>query len=188
MADALTRMRDGLLLIFIAWILLGAGIMSIFMGMFATLALEGLIIGGVLSLTGAVLALVGFYSKFVPGAGDLARANPEFATSSTLIKVGYIWGLILIMVGVVLTIILVGVLLILAGVVLMVLGYVGVIIMCFKLNDAYSNTLYIVAGILFIIAIFMPVLGAISWILLYAAMGDTINKVRTSLPQQQPPL
>lgn len=204
--NALRTMREGLLLIFVSWILLGAGVMSIFMGLFAAvtaggplrmisgmnaliqthLTLGGFILGGILLLVGAVLALVGFYSKFIPGAGDLARANPELTTPSTLIKIGYLWGLALIIVGVVLTLILIGVLIILAGVILTVLGYVGVIMMCFKLNDAYPNTLYLVAGILFIIAIPVPVLGAISWILLYVALGETINKIQATVPQPQP--
>lgn len=202
--NALRLMREGLLLIFVSWILLGVGVMTIFMGLLMAvtggpprtitdmrtliqihLPVWGFILGVILLPVGAVLALVGFYSKFIPGAGNLARANPEFTTSSTLIKIGYLWGLVLTIVGVVLTVFLVGIFLVLAGVILIVLGYIGVVIMCFKLNDIYRNTLYLVAGILFIIAILVPVLGAISWILLYVALGDTINKIQTATPQPQ---
>ncbi|MEM1745956.1 MAG: hypothetical protein QXZ45_03895 [Candidatus Nezhaarchaeales archaeon] len=62
------------------------------------------------------------------------------------------------------------------GYILLILGYVGVIILCFKLNEVEQNTLYLVAGIMFIIAIFISIVGFVAWILLYVALGDSIRK------------
>ncbi|MCC6058185.1 MAG: hypothetical protein LM568_04635 [Desulfurococcaceae archaeon] len=47
--------------------------------------------------------------------------------------------------------------------------------------------LYLVAGILFIIGIFIPILNAISFILLYVALGDTMEKLSTT-PTPNPTL
>lgn len=196
---ALGKMRDGILLVFIGWILLGVGLLSVGVLALAAwsarpqiphwdvaprtlaqrVAVGWAIASVVLVVVGAVLALVGFYAKFVPGVGDLARARPEFGTASGLIRAGYLGGLVLLVVGAVLTIFIVGILLLFVGVILLLLGHVGAILLCFKLNDAYPNTLYLVAGILLIVSIFVPVLGAVSWILLYFALGDTIVKLRT---------
>lgn len=190
--EALQRMRDGVLLVFIGWIFLGLGILlvagSVFAGVMGGLmggagglgaAIAGLVGALVLVLVGAVISLVGIYSKFVPGSGDLARADPEFSTAATLIKVGYVWGLILLIVGAILAIVVVGVFIALVGYILMILGFIGTIVLCFKLNDKYANTLYLVAGILFILGILFAIMGVIAWILLYVALGETIRRLRT---------
>jgi len=75
-----------------------------------------------------------------------------------------------------------GVFVILIGAVFILIGFIGVIILCFKLNDVYSNTLYLVAGILFIIGLFIPILAVIAWILLYAGLGSTVRKLQSTTP------
>ncbi|MDH5815874.1 MAG: hypothetical protein QE164_03655 [Candidatus Nezhaarchaeota archaeon] len=67
------------------------------------------------------------------------------------------------------------------GYILLILGYVGVIILCFKLNEVEQNTLYLVAGIMFIIAIFISIVGFVAWILLYVALGDSIKNALNCL-------
>ena len=193
--SALQKMREGILFAFIAWIFLGAGIMAAFFGALTAFAggaggawvrvLAGLGVGIVLLIVGAIIALIGFYAKFIPGTSDLARGNPEFSTASSLIKIGYVWGLILVIIGAILTLVLVGIFIVLIGFVLLIIGYIGMIILCFKLNDAYQNTLYLVAGILFIIGIFFPIVSVVAWILIYIALGDTIRKLRTPPTQAQ---
>lgn len=75
---------------------------------------------------------------------------------------------------------------ILVAIVLYILGYIGMLIMCLKLNDLEKNSLYLVAGILFIISIFLPILDFIGWILLYVALGDSINKRMRAGPAPTP--
>ncbi|MEM1961297.1 MAG: DUF973 family protein [Sulfolobales archaeon] len=194
--SALIKMRDGLLLQLIGWVLLSISIMFIAIGFIAAMparisqpispsvsmwrtALGWVIASLALLFIGAIIALIGFYAKFVPGVGELARARPEFSTASSLIKVGYIGGLVLLAIGAVLLIVIVGVILILVGLVFLVVGHIGVAILCFKLNDAYRNSLYLAAGIILLVSIVFPILGVISWILLYIALGDTISKLQT---------
>ena len=189
---ALQRMREGVLLVFIGWIFLGLGLLlvagSVFAGMMGGMmgrasglgaAIAGLVSALILVLVGAVVSLVGIYSKFVPGSGDLARTDPEFSTAATLIKLGYVWGLILLIVGAVLTLVVIGVFIVLVGYILLILGFIGTIILCFKLNDKYANALYLVAGILFILGILFSIMDVIAWILLYVALGETIRKLKT---------
>ncbi|MCC6033096.1 MAG: hypothetical protein LM561_03345, partial [Desulfurococcaceae archaeon] len=114
---AFRKMRRGVLYVLIAWVFLGAGLTIMVGGLFVTVmraavgggaliaALSGLILGLALVVVGAIIALVGFYADFIPGAGDLARVNPDFSTASSLIRIGYIWGLILCLVGAILTIV-----------------------------------------------------------------------------------
>jgi uncharacterized membrane protein len=57
----------------------------------------------------------------------------------------------------------VGIFILLAGWILTIIGYVGLLILGLKLNDLEKNPLYLVAGILFIVGIFVPILGFIAW-------------------------
>jgi hypothetical protein len=195
---AFQKMRKGVLYVLIAWVFLGVGLTIMVGGLFVTVmraavgggaliaALSGLILGLALVVVGAIIALVGFYADFIPGAGDLARVNPDFSTVSSLIRIGYIWGLILCLVGAILTIVIIGVLILLIGYVFLLIGFIGIMIMCFKLNEIYGNVMYLIAGIFFILSIFIPFLGIVSWVLLYVALGETIRKSQTSAGPTQP--
>jgi len=198
--DSFQRMRKGALMILIAWIFLGVGIMIMIGGMFAAVmrgfigggafvdALSGLIFGIALIVVGAIIALVGFYADFIPGTSSLAQVSPEFSTASSLIKIGYVWGLILCLVGAVLTLLIVGIFILIIGLVFLLIGFIGIIILCFKLNDEYRNVLYLIAGIFFILSIFLGFLGIVAWILLYVALGETIRKLQTTAGPTQPSL
>lgn len=195
---AFQKMRRGVLYVLIAWVFLGVGFTIMVGGLFVTVmraavgggaliaALSGLILGLALIVIGAIIALVGFYADFIPGADDLARVNPDFSTASSLIRIGYIWGLILCLVGAILTIVIIGVLILLIGYVFLLIGFIGIMIMCFKLNEIYGNVMYLIAGIFFILSIFIPFLGIVSWVLLYVALGETIRKSQTSAGPTQP--
>ncbi|MCX8185045.1 MAG: DUF973 family protein [Sulfolobales archaeon] len=187
---ALSNMREGILLVLIAWILLSIGLLaliaSLWLAIITTRHIEiagvaprvSLLVAAVLAIVGAVVGLVGFYFKFIPGVTELARADSRFDTARTLIKIGYVWGLILVVIGIPLLLVIIGILVLVVGYILLLLGYIGVIILSFKLNDVYPNALYLAAAILFIISMIVPVVGVVSWILLYVALGDTINKLR----------
>ena len=198
--NAFQRMRKGALMILIAWIFLGIGLTIMIVGTFAAVmrgfigggalvgALSGLVLGTVLIVVGAIIALIGFYSDFIPGTSSLAQASPEFSTASSLIKIGYVWGLILSLVGAILTLLIVGIFILIIGLVFLLIGFVGIIILCFKLNDEYRNVLYLIAGIFFILNIFLGFLGIVAWILLYVALGDTLRKLQTTTGPTQPSL
>ncbi len=190
---ALERMRSGLRLVFAGWILLSVGLISAVLAIAAWYIFDSAGVGlaafalmGILSIVGILLALVGFYAKFVPGAGNLARARPEFGTASKLIRVGHLGGLVTLLLGFLLMLgsllltqlLVIGLPLIIVGSVLLLLGYAGTVVMCFKLNNAYKNSLYVAAGVLLIVSIFIPILGFVAWILLYVALGDTVRRLR----------
>jgi len=203
--DAYRKMKEGALYLIIAFLLIGSGVIVAFLTGFLfwtpfsvqeVLATSGSsVIAGpgqrasavlasiavLLSLLavlviGGIIGLVGLWGKFVPGVRRLAELNPEFETSSTLIYIGLLWGIVLMMIGAVLLIVVVGVFILLAGWILTIIGYVGLLILGLKLNDLEKNPLYLVAGILFIVGIFVPILDFIAWILLYVALGESIRK------------
>jgi len=197
LVDSFRKMREGLLYGIIGSILAGASIYIIIFSLFAAafssvshgmggggvgLAIAGFAVAVIAGVIGALLWLYGFYGKFIPGVEQLRKARPEYSTAASLIRIGYIWGLILIIVGVILAIILIGIFLVVIGYILLILGYIGMIILCFNLNSSEGNSLYLVAGILFIIGIIIPLLIFIAYILLYVALGDSLRKYSSMQP------
>ncbi|MEM1661565.1 MAG: DUF973 family protein [Desulfurococcaceae archaeon] len=129
--------------------------------------------------------------KLISGASSLARADPEFSTASNLISIGYICGIILLVLGILTLIILIGVLLLVLSFIFLLIGNIGLILLCFKLHDRFKDALYMVAGILFIIGIFVGgVVSFVGWILLYVALGKTITGLRSQQAYitPQPPI
>jgi MFS family permease len=201
LVDSFRKMREGLLYGIIGSILVGASVFIIIFGFLAAAfssvshgmggegagpAIAIFASGVIAAIIGALLWLYGFYGKFIPGVEQLRKARPEYSTAASLIRIGFIWGLILIIAGVILTIILIGIFLVVIGYILLILGYIGIIILCFNLNSNEGNSLYLVAGILFIIGIIIPLLQFIAYILLYVALGDTLR--RYSSMQPAPPV
>lgn len=207
--DAYRKMKEGALYLIIAFLLIGSGVIVAFLTAFlfwapfsvqeafatprsSVIAGPGQRASAVLAsiavllpllavlVIGGIIGLVGLWGKFVPGVRRLAELNPEFETSSTLIYIGLLWGIVLMMIGAVLLIVVVGVFILLAGWILTIIGYVGLLILGLKLNDLEKNPLYLVAGILFIVGIFVPILDFIAWILLYAALGESIRKAEVT--------
>jgi len=195
--DALRRMKRGVLYLFIAWLIMVVAVATVFTSFIVSIPgfirgaggppsftsiPPGVVVALVLFIIGVVIALVGFYVEFIPGVTGLARVRSEFSTPAQLIRLGYIVGLLLVLIGIPLILVIMGVFVILIGAVFILIGFIGVIILCFKLNDVYSNTLYLVAGILFIIGLFIPILAVIAWILLYAGLGSTVRKLQSTTP------
>lgn len=189
---AFTKMRQGLLLIFIGWLLFGLSLLFVFMGVFMVTdawgdqqprwvfpsIIGGLVLGVFALVIGFILSLMGFYLRFIPGVSDLSLVNPEYSTPSKLIKVGYVGGLITILVGAVSTPFLpfMGLGLFALGFILLILGHIGMVVLCLKLNNVERDSLYLISGILFIVSIFVPVLVVVGLILLYFALGDSIRR------------
>lgn len=186
--EAYGSMRRGILYFIIGWLLIGVGLMAILLGIFA-IAPRGAMAFGfamvmmVLVIAGAIIGLVGLYAHFIPGTTKLASVDLRYSTAATLIKIGYVWGLVLLIIGVpLLLVFFIGLPIIIVGCILLLLGYIGVMIVCFKLNETEQNTLYLVAGILFIVAIFVSIVGFVAWILLYVALDDSIKRRSIRLP------
>jgi len=138
-------------------------------------------------LAGAIVSLIGLYAYFVPGTRRLADAEPRYSLPSTLVRIGYVWGLVLAIVGAVLLVIVIGIFVLIPGLILLLIGEIGLIILAFYLYDYEKNSLYLAAAILFIVGLFIPILPFIGWILMYAALGDTIRKYSSIQAQPGPP-
>jgi uncharacterized membrane protein len=199
-AEAYREMREGVLYQFIAWILLGIGITYVFtltigssfagfhhmvtenfgLGMLALVPLA------IFLLIGAIISLIGLWGKFIPGVKKLANVNPEFSTSSTFVNLGLFWGTLLMLIGALTVMIVVGVFIMMISFILIILGYIGILLLCFKLNDFEKNSLYLAAGILFLIGIIFPILDFVAWILLYIALGESLRKANSQATQIPP--
>ncbi|MEM4558049.1 MAG: hypothetical protein QW251_04565 [Desulfurococcaceae archaeon] len=189
--NAYTRMRKGLLLVFVGWIIAAVGLM-VFLGSILTTVLgfgfgRGLIrsffellttmaVFLVIMIVAGIITLVGLWKDFLPGVDMLASVNPEFSTSRTLLKLGYFWGIILAIVSVPLLFVLVGIVTLVISGILILLGHIGLVVLAFKLKDLEGETLYLVIGILAILGIFFSILIAVALILLYIALGSSIAK------------
>jgi hypothetical protein len=133
-----------------------------------------------------ILELIGLWGFFVPGASKVGRANPEFSTASTLIKIGYFWGYLI---GIILGVVFVGLIiysiilrsfalfiLSLMGVsigaiivaILVLIGYIGLILLAYKFYELEKISLYLAVFILLILSLvfsfmsFIPYVGVVS--------------------------
>ncbi|MCC6016524.1 MAG: DUF973 family protein [Desulfurococcaceae archaeon] len=200
--EALEDMRSGALLLIVGWFLVGIAVAG---GPFTILrvitrgarGVGGILVTGfevllmlILVLLGVIIMFIGFFWKFISGTQKLAQADKRFRTASQLVGL-YRWGLVLALISIILAVTIVGLIiaipLAIVTLILFLLGSIGLIILSFNLNEVYKNILYLVAGILFIIGIFIPILNAISFILLYVALGDTMEKLSTT-PTPNPTL
>ncbi len=136
-----------------------------------------------------VLVLVATYAKLLPGAKALAQYNPdEFGTASTMIRVGYIAGpligilaLVLLIIGAVIqnsAIVFSGLGIGIAAIILLFIGFIGLVILCFKINSVFESSMFLAAGILFIVGIFVAICDLIAWILVYVGASEILRKVQ----------
>jgi len=124
----------------------------------------GSFVAAIAELAGAVIALIAFYSYLRPGALMLREADQRYSTAATLIDIGYFWGL--------------------------TARHRGDTPADqqdrrddtdVQLHDAEKNTLYLVAGILFIVGIFVRLLTSIAWVPMYVALGESITRHASSM-------
>jgi hypothetical protein len=192
-AEAYRLMRDGILLLIIAALLIGVGTTILAFTLFSALfalrfgaLMETAVAIIVVLIIGAIIALIGLWGKFIPGVERLASLNPEFSTAKTLIKIGLFWGVILLIIGVVTLIILIGLIIVIIAFILISVGDIGLAILAFKLYNLEQDSLYLAIGILFLlIAVMLFISGTawfLGWLLLYFALGDSIRRVTGATP------
>lgn len=188
--EGLDKLKMFALISIIADLIFGLGFITWFpvmwfrvgMGPHMTGAFPWMLLGGItlgiLILIGAIILLVAVYA-YLMGAMRSLRDYDEasFGTAHSLVKAGYIAGLISIVVGALTLIIFIGGALIFIGFILLFIGKLGLIITLFKLYDKVKESLFLVSGILYIIGIFVPILNFISAIILYFACDSTIRQL-----------
>jgi hypothetical protein len=160
----------------------------------------------VLSLVAVGIVLYAIFGKIRPGMRQLSEVDNGFRicyTGTTLMLVGLVivaLGLIVVVAvfaaagfspealrGTVVSglILALGVLLI-GGIIAFIGDILTFVVGAFKLHGKYQNSLYMAAGILFVVDIallhvsFSGILTLVGYILMYIALGDTINKLSTA--------
>jgi hypothetical protein len=160
----------------------------------------------ILLLVAVGIALYAIFGKIRPGMRQLSEVDSRFRisyTGTTLILVGLV---IMVPVLIVLAAELAAagslpeamrgaviggaiIALLLIGGIIVLIGYVlTFVIGAFTLQCRYQNSLYMAAGILFIldIALFLVnlsgILALVGYVLMYIALGDTINRLSTAAP------
>lgn len=154
-------------------------------------------VGIALTVFVAIILLIGFYFTFIPGLSDLAQVNTEFSSSLLLIKIGYVFGLVLLIISSIVTYIIlaqpapvdivflyIAGFVILAGPILIIVGDVGVCILCYKLNGLYGGVSYLIAILLIILGIPFKILKLFAWLLIREALHNTIKKLQTPATQE----
>ncbi len=210
-SDGMRKLKTAALLQIIAWILVTAAVIIGYSSILAVLgmsmsgslehdippdvmrhlgiatgALAGLVIAG---LAGFVLVIVATYGYLLPASSRFAEFDREkYGTVSTLLKVGYLGGLLTVIGGIaaavvgvlarLLGFVLVGLIIAVVGLILFIVGYIGLILLMFKLREDTGDDTFLVAGILFIIGIFVSLLAVVAWILVYVAAKPEARPVR----------
>ena len=180
---SLKAMRRGLLLAILGSLLLIVSIETIANPVMAVAFLGTVLrnfVALVLALAGVALFLVGFYFMFVPGVTELKESDPDYATPAVLIEYGYMFGLILLIFGILFAWSAFGQLMQVLSFLLLIIGTIGMIILCFKLYSNEESNLYVIAGFLLIVGVFIGVAMLASYILMYLALGKTIRRYSTS--------
>jgi len=160
----------------------------------------------VLSLVAVGIVLYAIFGKIRPGMRQLSEVDNGFRicyTGTTLILVGLailVLGLIVIVAAfaaagfspeavrgtVVSSLILALGVLLIGGIIAFIGNILTFVVGAFKLHSRYQNSLYMAAGILFVLDIalllvgFTGILSLVGYILMYIALGDTINKLSTA--------
>jgi len=161
-----------------------------------------LIIFGLLMLVSLVISLYAIFGKIRPGIRQLSQIDSGFRicyTGTTLM----IAGLLIVVSGLVVAAIIGAVEerpaiaalggsmlafdVIIIGGIISLIGYILTFMLgAFRLHSRYQNSLYMAAGILFVVDILLTflrlggVLTAVGYVLMYMALGDTINKLSTA--------
>jgi hypothetical protein len=168
---------------------------------FRGLIAVAIITTGIFGLASLIFTIYGIYLKFIPGSSKLKKWKDEFSAPSTLMKIGYIGGLILIVIGIAVMVILAitllpaigrgafstpmnllrflsplfgGLAITMIGGLLWLIGVIGMIILFFKLSSIFSETLLLVVAIVFIMAIISGLLAAIPFIGIFISIATTL--------------
>jgi hypothetical protein len=158
----------------------------------------------VLSLVAVGIVLYAIFGKIRPGMRQLSEVDNGFRicyTGTTLILVGLailVLGLVVFAITILTSLyftsptvasggfmLALGVIII-SGIIAFIGNILTFVVGAFKLHSRYQNSLYMAAGILFILDIalllvgFSGILSLVGYILMYIALGDTINKLSTA--------
>lgn len=177
--------------------------------LFSEYHFDAWIVYNLLMLVYLVISLYAIFAMIRPGMRQLSEVDNRFRicyTGTTFLLVGFViyvpgyivqvavfaaagfspeatWGTALVGLTLIWLVLFIGFIIGLIG------GILTFVVGAFKLHNRYQNSLYMVAGILYVIDIFLMFLGfgviggilaAVGDILMYIALGDKINKLNTA--------
>lgn len=207
--SALETLRDGFLHLLVAVIMvIAAEAASVFSTSLpdTLIGLAGIV--GTLTflilllLVVVVILLYAIFGKIWPGMRQLSEVDSGFRICYTG-TAPMIAGLLIVVLGLIMVAIAVeerpgvikiakadfiaGLVVILVGGIIGLIGHIMTFVVgAFKLHGKYQNSLYMAAGILFVVDIalllvgFSGILTLVGYILMYIALGDTINRLTTA--------
>ena len=178
--EAMGKLKEAALLMIIGNILASIGAISVLPAIIT--GFHGLAIGlisGAVAIIGLIIILIALYMHVVPSFELLRDYKPGvYGTAATLVRIGYVWGAILLIIGIITLIIIIGAVLLIIGLILLLLGKIGVIIGMFQINSETGESMFLVTGILFLIGLFVPFLSFIGWIIIYIATDSAIARYK----------
>lgn len=194
---ALSKLKTASMLLIIATLIASIASLSLLSIVF-TFNIAAIVAAGLgtlaAALVGLILIIVAVYAFLLPSAKQFTRWRPtEFSTPSKLLRIGYIWGVAILVIALLIMIIgaaTMNLLIVFSGIgiaiiggILFLIGYIGNIVYFFKLKDAFNSTIFLVAAILLIIGIFIGITQFIAWILAFVETRAIESKITSGAIQ-----
>ena len=189
----LRMLRDAALLMIIASLIMGLGMTISMFGMWTVGPMMhglspgvpffvgmGMIVLALIGIVGAIIGLYAVFGRLLPATTEFASYSSEYATIATLVKIGYVGGLVLLILGFITLMFFVGIFLMFAAILLLLIGSVGLALLSLKLHGELDSSAFLIAGILFLIGILVPIVRFIAWIIVYVEAGTLAGKLSAS--------
>jgi len=177
--EALRNIKSFSLLAIIGTLLIGVSSFSVLFGFLSFRPIgitAGIVTFFALFIIGAIILLISLF-RLREGYSKLRNIDSRFGicyTGTTLIFIG----LIIAIIGAILSIVLIGLPILILGSIIYLIGWIlSLIVGAFQLNSRYQESLFLVAGILFIIGLFVQILLFIGVILLYEGTSSVIRRL-----------
>lgn len=182
--EGLRMLKTSALLYIVSSLLVGASLVlipfaappfstNVFM-VFAAMA--WVVVAGVI---GAVLSLVALLVYLVPAFGRLERFDQaSFGTPRRLVKTGYAGGLVAMILGLMAAFVhpFLAFSMLLVAALLLLVGTIGIAVGMFRLDSKLGVREFLVAGVLFIVGLFIWVLMFVAWVMVFVGCSTAIRR------------
>jgi len=188
----LGKLKNAALFLLLPVILVLIGVSIIITGLLTGRSLA-VITAGIASVLivvflGLLLKLIAVYGYLIPAYSSFREYDPaKFETPAKLVKIGYVAGLLIMIIGVALMVtgalsktpasLMTGIAITIIGTIFYIIGYIGLIIGMFRLKELTNEGKFEIAGIFFILGLFIAILQLIGWVLTYLGAKNAINKL-----------
>ncbi len=149
-----------------------------------------------------IITLSNIYMKLLPGVDSLADYSEKYVLPAKLIRLGYGWGLLIIIIGLATPLYYVAIPLIAMGLFLLLIGILGISLALTRLGREYGEQVFMVSSMLLFLAPLIPFSGVfighlpvivalntisaainiVAWILAYIGLqqvGKVVSEIHT---------